>query len=115
MTSATRHFTSDNKSRSKKGFFFTWDYSSDGRSSPADTGDDDEAKAFVFQPGDAHVIGVANVVALSVAFWGESGLEIGLAHVGIVDTVPEISFLPEQTVEGGLQLQSLSGKAALGG
>ena len=70
MTSATRHFTSDNKSRSKKGFFFTWDYSSDGRSSPADTGDDDEAKAFVFQPGDAHVIGVANVVALSVAFWG---------------------------------------------
>ena len=97
MTSATRHFTSDNKSRSKKGFFFTWDYSSDGRSSPADAGDDDEAEAFVLQPGDAHVVGVA----LSVTLWGESRLEIGLEHVGIVDTVPEISFLPGQTVEGG--------------
>ena len=75
----------------------TWNYSSDGRSSPTDAGDDNETKAFVLQPGDAHIVGVA----LSVTLWGESRLEIGLKHVGIVDTVPEISFLPGQTVEGG--------------
>ena len=88
LTSVTRHFTSDNKLRSKMSrmSFFTWNYSSDGRASPAHAGDDDEAEAFVLQPGDAHVVGVA----LSVTLWGESRLEIGLEHVGIVDSPRDI-------------------------
>ena len=64
----------------------TWNYSSDGRSSPTDTGDDNETKAFVLQPGDADVVGVA----LSVTLWGESRLEIGLEHVGTVDSPGDI-------------------------
>ena len=64
----------------------TWNYSSDGRSSPTDAGDDNETKAFVLQPGDADVVGVA----LSVTLWGESRLEIGLERVGIVDSPRDI-------------------------
>ena len=66
--------------------FLTWDDSADGRASSAHAGDDDEAKAFVLQPGDADVVGVA----LSVTLWGESRLEIGLEHVGTVDSPGDI-------------------------
>ena len=68
----------------------TWNYSSNGRASPADAGDDNETKAFVLQPGDAHVVGIT----LSVTLWGESRLDIVLEHVGDI-------FSAGQTVEGG--------------
>ena len=45
-------------------FLLTWNYSSDGRASPTDAGDYDEAEAFVLQPGDADVVGVTLSVTL---------------------------------------------------
>ena len=49
--------------------FLTWDDSSDGRASSAHAGDDDEAKAFVLQPRDAHVVWVALSVTLCGRKW----------------------------------------------
>ena len=66
LTSVTRHFTSDNMKLRRKmsRMFFTWNYSSNGGASPADAGDDNETKAFVLEPGDADVVGVALSVTL---------------------------------------------------